>query len=116
MEEKKDENVRVMSNSERNDYDGVTIEESSGQPEEKLKKKVYTWDKFSRSSRKNGFSLHSFGWKDLLWKNNSWLVRLAIVVAIVAVASFLIFAVLPVVLCIAVIGILVWLIMQLFFS
>ena len=27
--EEKDENVRVMSNHERNDYDGVTIEESS---------------------------------------------------------------------------------------
>lgn len=114
--EEKDENVRVMSNNERNDYDGVTIEESSGQPEENLKKKVYTWNKSSRGSTKNGFSLHSFGWKDLLWKNNSWLVRLAVIAAIVAVVSFLVFAVLPVVLCIAGIGILVWLIMQFFFN
>lgn len=118
--EERDPNVRVMSREEKSSYEGVTIDDSTGAPEDSPRRDGY-------DSRQNGgFSYGTFGnsgphikvfsWKDLLFANTSMLTRIAIGLTIVAVLAFLIFAVLPVALVVLGIGVLVYFVMQLFFS
>ena len=99
----KNPQVRVMSSSESNDYDGVTIDENTGE-EEAPKQNPY-----------QRVTFHTMGWKDLFFSNSTWLTRLAVVLVLLAVAGIFIFAVMPVLLVLAGVGIAAWLLMNLFF-
>ena len=101
--DEKNPQVRVMSNSERNDYDGVTIDETTG-AEEAPKQDPY-----------QRITFHTLGWKDLFSRNSTWLTRVAVVLVLLAVAGIFIFAVMPVLLVLAGVGIVAWLLMNFFF-
>ena len=101
--EDKNPQVRVMSNSERNDYDGVTIDENTG-AEEEPKQNPY-----------QRITFHTLSWKDLLFSNSTWLTRIAIVLVLLAVAGIFVFAVMPVLLVLAGVGIVAWLLMNFIF-
>lgn len=100
MEEKEPE-VRVMSDSECDDYDGITIDESTGREEERRK---YT----------DRIVFQTLSWKDLLFGRISWVNRIAIVITLLAIAAFVIFVLGPIMLVLAGVGIVVWLIINLF--
>ena len=101
--EDKNPQVRVMSNSERNDYDGVTIDENTG-AEEAPKQDPY-----------QRITFHTLSWKDLLFSNSTWLTRIAIVLVLLAVAGIFVFAVMPVLLVLVGVGIVAWLLMNFIF-
>lgn len=108
--------IRVMSQNERNDYDGVTIEEQTGEPEDRpTNQKSYNQQSGSNFSHK-GFSIQHFGLKDILWNKQSWLMRLAIIAGVITVLSFMVFVALPII--ITVVGVLaiIWLVMHFLFS
>lgn len=123
--EERDPNVRVMSRDERTSYEGVTIDDSTGEPEDSPHREQAG---YSYGSHNGGFNfggtqgsfggprIKVFGWKDLIFGNMSMLTRIAIGLAILAVLAFLIFAVLPVALVVLGIGVVVYFVMQIFFS
>ena len=101
MEEKEPE-VRVMSETECDDYDGITIDESTGREEEKVK-------------QTDRLVFQTLSWKDLLFGRISWVNRIAIVLTLLAIAAFVIFVLGPLMLVLAGVGIVVWFILNLFF-
>lgn len=105
--EEKEPQVRVMTTSEKNDFDGVTIEEDMGKEEPKRRVKY--------SHNNSRILFHTMSWKDLFF-SNSWLTRLAILLAVLAIGGFFLFAVMPIVLILLAIGVVVWLLMNLFFN
>ena len=100
--EERDLEVRVMSNSERNDYDGITIDEDTGREEEKGK-------------HTDHIIFQTFGWKDLLLGRMGWTAGIAIVLTLLALAAFVVFILGPILLVLAGVGIVVWLVMNLLF-
>lgn len=104
--EEKEPHVRIMTNSETNDFDGITIEEDTGKEKFSGRKKYGT----------NRILFHTMSWKDLFFGKSGWLTRLAVFLAVLAIAGFFLFAVMPIVLIMLAIGVAVWLLMNLFFS
>ena len=112
-----DPNVRVMSKDERNDYDGMTIDEKTGQPgDQPQAERTSQYQQSGRHTGGPGFSIHTMGWQDLLFRNTSWTTRLALLLGAVAVIAFLLFIALPIVLTVVGIGAVVWLIMRFLFQ
>jgi hypothetical protein len=105
--EQEESKVRVMSPDERNAYDGITIEEGGGQ-ESRSRQEQYGRD-FGR-----GFQLHTFGWKDLLFGQKNMLQRVLMLAGIAAVLAFLFFVAVPVIIVMLGVGVVVWLVLQLF--
>lgn len=96
--------VRVMSRQERNDYDGVTIEEGGS-----------TEDSRARSDYgRQGVRIHVMNWQELLSGRGSWLQRGLMIAGIVAVLGFLFFVALPVIIVMLGVGVAIWLVMRLF--
>ena len=104
--EEKEPQVRIMTRSEKNDFDGVTIDEDTGK-EETREKSEY------QGSR---ILFHTIGWKDLFFGHSGWLGRLAFFGAILIIAGFLLFAVMPIVLVMLTVGGVIWLLLNLFFT
>ncbi len=100
--EEKDPEVRVMSNSERNDYDGITIDEDTGREEERVRHTDHV-------------IFRTFSWKDLLLGRMGWTAGIAIILTLLAIAAFVVFILGPILLVLAGVGIVVWLVMNLFF-
>ena len=114
-----DQKVRLMSKDERNDYDGVTIDETTGQPGDiprEQEKSQFRYRRTNERVRHSGFSIHTLGWKDLLFGNTSWMTRIALLVGFLAIMGILLLVVFPTVLTIVGIGLVVWLIMQFFLN
>lgn len=110
MEEK--DNVRVMSHEERNDYEGVTIDEQSGEPEDKPQEKERIY--FNEGTRPEDlFSFRRVTLKDLLWTQRTWKQRLMLIGGTVAVVGFLIFFALPALAFLAGAVAIAWFLMQL---
>lgn len=107
--DEKESRVRIMTNSEKNDFDGITIEEDTGKEESR-----YSHGRKKYSSGRILF--HTMSWKDLFFSKSGWLTRLAVLLAVLAIAGFFLFAVMPIVLIMLAIGVVVWLLMNLFFS
>ncbi|SHK68280.1 hypothetical protein SAMN05216582_11255 [Selenomonas ruminantium] len=108
--EQEENKVRVMSPDERNAYDGITIEEG-GDSQEPRSRQRYGGRDFGQ-----GFQIHTFGWKDLLFGRKSVLQRVLMAAGIVAVLAFLFFVALPVIIVMLGVGVAVWLVLQLFFG
>ena len=106
--EQEESKVRVMSPDERNAYDGITIEESGNDQESRTRQERYGRD-FGR-----GFQLHTFGWKDLLFGQKNMLQRGLVIAGIAAVLAFLFFVAVPVIIVMLGVGVVVWLVLQLF--
>ena len=104
--EDKEPQVRIMTRAEKNDFDGVTIEEDTGKEEIREKAKKYSGSRIL---------FQTLGWKELLFGKSGWLTRLAVLLTVLALAGFLLFAVMPIVLILLAVGAAVWLIMNLFF-
>lgn len=111
MAEEKD-NVRVMSHEETDDYEGVTIDEGSGQPQDKPRPQQEEF--FRQQDIDDLFSVHRLTWKDLLWKRRSWKQRLALIGGTVVVVGFLVFFALPALAFFVGAAAIAWLLMQLF--
>lgn len=106
--EQEESKVRVMSPSESNDYDGITIEEGGNSRASDNRRNYYERD-FGQ-----GFRIRTFGWKDLLFGQKNMLQRVLMVAGIAAVLSFLFFVALPVIIVLLGVGVAVWLVLQLF--
>jgi hypothetical protein len=90
--------VHVMSQEEKDGYNGVTIEEtSSGRSHFKEEPK----------SGNRKIYINTFG-----LGNSNWLVKVSLFVLVVAILAFVVFVALPVILVGAAIGIIVWLILS----
>ena len=114
-----DQKVRVMSRDERNDYDGMTIDETTGQPGDTPREQEAPQFRYHRTNerpRHSGFSIHTLGWKDLLFGNTSWMTRIALLVGFLAIMGVVLIFVVPTVLTIVGIGLVVWLVMQFFLN
>lgn len=97
--------VRVMSEDEARDYQGVTIEEhkdGSGQRVEDAQDRYGSAD--------GGIRIHTFGTANSM----NWLTKAALVVGGAAVVAFLVFVALPVLLAAAGIGVASWLLLRFF--
>jgi len=90
--------VHVMSQEEKEAYNGVTIEEPSSRRE-------HFEGSTNNSNRK--IYVNSFG-----LGNSNWLVKISIFVLVIAILAFVVFVALPVILVGAAIGIVVWLILS----
>ncbi len=100
--------VRVMSQRERDDYAGATIEEGSGTEER---------GQGQRSSYRAGiygrvFTVKNLSWRELLFGQGNWLNRLLIAAGIAAVLAFLLFVALPLLVVLVGVGLAVWLVMH----
>ena len=112
-----DQKVHVMSQDERNDYDGMTIDETTGQPGDKPQEQARPEFRYQRphgQSRGSGFSIHTLGWKDLLFGNVSWMTRIALGLGFLAIMGFVVVIIVPTLLTVVGIGLLIWLVLQLF--
>ena len=101
--------VRVMSEDEARDYQGVTIEEhkdGSGQRVEDAQNRYGSADGLHGS----GIRIHTFGTASSM----NWLTKAALVVGGAAVVAFLVFVALPVLLAAAGIGVAAWLLLRFF--
>ena len=101
--------VRVMSEDEARDYQGVTIEEhkdGSGQRVEDAQDRYGSADGLHGS----GIRIHTFGTASSM----TWLTKAALVVGGAAVVAFLVFVALPVLLAAAGIGVAAWLLLRFF--
>jgi hypothetical protein len=114
-----DQKVRVLSKDERNAYDGMTIDETTGQPGDTPREQEAPQFQYRRTNervRHSGFSIHTLGWKDLLFGNTSWMTRIALLVGFLAIMGVVLLFVVPTVLTIVGIGLVVWLVMQFFLN
>ena len=102
--EQEEGKVRVMSRQERNDYDGVTIEEGSNSDDEQSKT-----DFGYRGGR-----IHTLNWQELLSSRGNWWQRALMIAGVAAVLGFLFFVALPVILVLVGVGVAVWLVLRLF--
>ena len=99
--------VRVMSEDEARDYQGVTIEEhkdGSGQRVEDAQ------DRYGSADGLHGSGIRTFGTANSM----NWLTKAALVVGGAAVVAFLVFVALPVLLAAAGIGVASWLLLRFF--
>lgn len=102
--EQEEGKVRVMSRQERNDYDGVTIEEGSNSDDEQSK----------TDFGYRGVRIHTLNWQDLLSRRGNWWQRALMIAGVAAVLGFLFFVALPVILVLVGVGVAVWLVLHLF--
>ena len=102
--EQEEGRVRVMSRQERNDYDGVTIEEGGVSDDEQPK---------SRFGYR-GVRIHTLDWQELLSGRGNWWQKALMAAGIAAVLAFLFFVALPVILVLVGVGVAVWLVLRLF--
>lgn len=110
--ENKDNNVRVMSKSESASYEGITIDEGSNEKDYRTNTGGFRYD----SHKSSGIHIKMFSWRDLLLGSGNTLTRIAVIVALIAILGFLLFAVLPIAIVIVAIGIVVYFVMQLLFN
>ncbi len=103
-------NVREMSQSEKYNYEGTTIDETGNEGQEDTA--------FHRSQSGGprvffqGIELgHSNTWVDKLFQNY-WLSRMVIALIVAAVVTILVFVALPIVLMVAAVGIVVWMMLR----
>lgn len=101
--------VRVMSEDEARDYQGVTIEECKEDGEQRVEEPQ---DRYGRADdlRGSGIRIHTFGTTGSM----SWLTKAALAVGGAAVVAFLVFVALPVLLAAAGIGVAAWLLLRFF--
>lgn len=101
--------VRVMSEDEARDYQGVTIEERKEGGEQRVEEPQ---DRYGRADdlRGSGIRIHTFGTASSM----NWLTKAALVVGGAAVVAFLVFVALPVLLAAAGIGVAAWLLLRFF--
>lgn len=109
--EQDDSKVRVMSRSESDNYDGVTIEQSSGESSFRRESQGFRYGAGRRFGQ--GFTLHSLSWRDLLLGFGGWQ-RILMLVGAIAVLGFLLFVALPVIVVLMGVGVAVWLVLRLF--
>lgn len=102
--EQEEGKVRVMSRQERNDYDGVTIEEG-GSSDDGQSKTGFGYQ---------GVRIHTLNWQDLLASRGNWWQRALMIAGVAAVLAFLFFVALPVILVLVGVGVAVWLVLRLF--
>ena len=102
--EQEEGKVRVMSRQERNDYDGVTIEEGSNSDDEQSK----------ADFGYRGVRIHTLNWQNLLSGHGNWWQRALMIAGAAAVLAFLFFVALPVILVLVGVGVAVWLVLRLF--
>lgn len=102
--EQEEGKVRVMSRQERNDYDGVTIEEGGSSDEEQPK----------TGFGYQGVRIHTLNWQDLLASRGNWWQRALMIAGAAAVLAFLFFVALPVIFVLVGVGVAVWLVLRLF--
>ncbi len=103
LDEEKDPQVRVMSRQEKEEYQGVTIDENPDAEEERVetprsRSRIYVHSSFGNTS------LGRMGW---------WGTKLLLVVGGAALLAFLFFVALPVLLLVVGAAAAVWLIMRL---
>ena len=109
-----DAKVREMSQSEKYDYQGMTIDEAgnTGQEEQTGQNPFRRYTTGGPRVFVRGIQLgHSGTWMDKLMQN-SWLSRLAIGLIVAAVATILVFVALPIVLAVTALGVVVWLMLR----
>ena len=99
--------VRVMSEDEARDYQGVTIEERKDSGEQHVEE---PHDRYGRADdlRGSGIRIHTFSTAGSM----SWLTKAALVVGGAAVVAFLIFVAVPVLFVAAGIGVAAWLLLR----
>ena len=102
-----DSHIRVMSQDERNDYDGVTIEM---QTSEQADKQTSFFNKGIFVKRFKVFG------KNMLENKQSWLMRFAILAVVIVVLSFVIFVALPIIITLAGVLAIIGLVMHFLFS
>lgn len=96
--------VRVMSRQERNEYDGVTIEDGN-RTEYEQSKSGYGYQ---------GIRIHTLNWQELLSGRGNWLQKALMIAGAAAVLAFLFFVALPVIMVLLGVGVAVWLFLHLF--
>lgn len=99
-EEENAESVRVISKEEIVDYQGVTIDTGSG--DQQRQRRQYNQNTGNHQVFIKKISLGSSG----------WLTKIVILVALAAIAAFLLFVALPVALIGVGIGIVVWMVLS----
>lgn len=101
--------VRVMSEDEARDYQGVTIEERKDSGEQHVEE---PHDRYGRADdlrgSSSGIRIHTFSTAGSM----SWLTKAALVVGGAAVVAFLIFVAVPVLFVAAGIGVAAWLLLR----
>lgn len=98
--------VRVMSEDEARDYQGVTIEERKDSGEQHVEE---PHDRYGRDDDLRGsIRIHTFSTAGSM----SWLTKAALVVGGAAVVAFLIFVAVPVLFVAAGIGVTAWLLLR----
>ena len=110
--------VRVMSEEEKEQYDGVTIIEGTEETEASSTFRHGTDYRRHRDEANSKFPRFSaytshHGWTDWLWKKSDWTTRLALILGVSALLVFLFFIALPVLLVLGVVGGAVWLLSNL---
>lgn len=96
--------VHVMSDDEKTQYDGITIDETSGKAEETVRPQDYRpWEGGS------GIFMKHIHWSGL---GGNWVMKLALLVLVAAVAAFVVFIALPVALIGIAIGAVVWILLS----
>lgn len=107
----RDANVREMSQSEKYGYQGMTIDETGSAGEEEHETFYRSPGGGSRIFVRGIQLGHSGTWMEKLLQNY-WLSRLAIGLVVAAIATFLFFVALPIMLTVAGVGIVVWLMLR----
>lgn len=102
--------VRVMSEDEARDYQGVTIEEREERKDSGEQHVEEPHDRYGRADdlRGSGIRIHTFSTAGSM----SWLTKAALVVGGAAVVAFLIFVAVPVLFVAAGIGVAAWLLLR----
>ena len=108
--EQDDNKVRIMSRSESDNYDGVTIEEGGQESSAKRESQSF---RYGSGSFGQGFVLRSLSWRELLLGRGGWQ-RILMLVGAAALLSFLLFVALPVIVVLLGVGVAVWLVLRLF--
>lgn len=94
-----DENVRVMSPEEKSQYQGVTIDTTENDRGERRQ--------YGGARQNTGFYV-----KQIRLGRSNWLTKLAIMVALAAIAAFVLFIALPVVLICVSVGVVIWIVLS----
>lgn len=107
--EQDESKVRVMSPSESEHYDGVTIEEGGeSRPRQSAGGFRYQTGNFGQV-----FTVRTLSWRELLLGPGGWQ-RIFMLVGAVAVLGFLLFVALPVIVVLLGVGVAIWLVLRLF--
>jgi len=108
--EQDESKVRVMSRKESADYQGVTIEEGSG---ESQSSKGAGGFRYGTGDFGRVFAVHNLSWKELILGKGGWQ-RILMLLGAVALMGFLLFVALPVIVVLLGVGVAVWLVLRLF--